>query len=29
MGKVMPLLKGRADGKAVNRIAREELAAAS
>jgi uncharacterized protein YqeY len=29
MGKVMPLFKGRADGKAVNRIAREELAAAS
>jgi uncharacterized protein len=29
MGKVMPVLKGRADGKTVNRIAREELAAAS
>jgi len=29
MGKVMPLFKGRADGKTVNRIAREELAAAS
>ena len=29
MGKVMPLFKGRADGKAVGRIAREELAAAS
>lgn len=28
MGKVMPLFKGRADGKAVGRIAREELAAA-
>jgi len=27
MGKVMPQFKGRADGKAVNRIAREELAA--
>lgn len=29
MGKVMPLFKGRADGKTVNRIAREEIAAAS
>jgi len=29
MGKVMPLFKGRADGKVVNRIAREEIAAAS
>ena len=29
MGKVMPLFKGRADGKTVNRIAREELASAS
>ncbi len=29
MGKVMPLFKGRADGKTVNRIAREELAATS
>jgi uncharacterized protein YqeY len=27
MGRVMPLFKGRADGKTVNRIAREELAA--
>lgn len=27
MGKVMPELKGRADGRTVNRIAREELAA--
>jgi uncharacterized protein YqeY len=27
MGKVMPQFKGRADGKVVNRIAREELAA--
>jgi uncharacterized protein YqeY len=27
MGRVMPQLKGRADGRAVNRIAREELAA--
>lgn len=29
MGQVMPRFKGRADGKVVNRIAREELAAAS
>jgi uncharacterized protein len=29
MGRVMPHLKGRADGKTVNRIAREELAATS
>ncbi len=29
MGQVMPRFKGRADGKDVNRIAREELAAAS
>ena len=29
MGKVMPQFKGRADGKDVNRIAREELAATS
>ena len=29
MGQVMPRLKGRAEGKVVNRIAREELAAAS
>jgi len=29
MGKVMPMFKGRADGKTVNRIAREEIAAAS
>ena len=29
MGAVMPQLKGRADGKDVNRIAREELAATS
>jgi uncharacterized protein YqeY len=28
MGQVMPRFKGRADGKLVNRIAREELAAA-
>lgn len=27
MGKVMPALKGRADGKLVNQIVREELAA--
>ena len=27
MGRVMPGLKGRADGKLVNRVAREELAA--
>lgn len=27
MGQVMPQLKGRADGKLVNQIAREELAA--
>jgi hypothetical protein len=27
MGRVMPQLKGRADGKQVNRIVREELAA--
>ncbi len=27
MGKVMPQFKGRADGKVVNRIVREELAA--
>ena len=27
MGQVMPQLKGRADGKVVNQIAREELAA--
>jgi uncharacterized protein YqeY len=27
MGSVLPQLKGRADGKAVNQIAREELAA--
>lgn len=27
MGRVMPVFKGRADGKTVNRIAREELAA--
>ena len=26
MGKVMPAYKGRADGKVINRIAREELA---
>ncbi len=26
MGQVMPALKGRADGKLVNRVAREELA---
>ncbi len=26
MGKVMPLFKGRADGKVVNQIVREELA---
>jgi uncharacterized protein YqeY len=29
MGAVMPQFKGRADGKDVNRIAREELAATS
>ncbi len=29
MGKVMPQFKGRADGKDVNRIVREELAATS
>jgi len=29
MGKVMPQFKGRAEGKDVNRIAREELAATS
>ena len=29
MGSVMPQLKGRADGKTVNRIAREALAATS
>lgn len=29
MGQVMPRFKGRADGKDVNRIAREELAATS
>jgi uncharacterized protein len=29
MGQVMPRFKGRADGKVVNRIAREELAATS
>ena len=29
MGKVMPQFKGRADGKDVNRIAREELSATS
>ncbi len=29
MGQVMPQFKGRADGKVVNRIAREELAATS
>ncbi len=29
MGKVMPLFKGTADGKEVNRIVREELAAKS
>ncbi len=29
MGKVMPLFKGKADGKDVNRIVREELAAKS
>ena len=29
MGRVMPLLKGRADGQVVNRIAREALAAKS
>ncbi len=28
MGQVMPQFKGRADGKVVNQIAREELAAA-
>jgi uncharacterized protein len=28
MGEVMPKFKGRADGKVVNQIAREELAAA-
>lgn len=28
MGKVMPAFKGRADGKLVNQIVREELAAA-
>lgn len=28
MGQVMPLFKGRADGKLVNQIVREELAAA-
>jgi uncharacterized protein YqeY len=28
MGKVMPKYKGRADGKVINQIAREELAAA-
>ena len=28
MGQVMPRFKGRADGKLVNRIVREELAAA-
>jgi hypothetical protein len=28
MGQVMPRFKGRADGKAINQIAREELAAA-
>jgi uncharacterized protein len=27
MGKVMPQFKGRADGSAINRIAKEELAA--
>ena len=27
MGQVMPKFKGRADGKVVNQIAREELAA--
>jgi len=27
MGKVMPAFKGRADGKLVNQIVREELAA--
>jgi uncharacterized protein len=27
MGKVMPKFKGRADGKVINQIAREELAA--
>ena len=27
MGQVMPKFKGRADGKLVNQIAREELAA--
>ena len=29
MGQVMPRFKGRADGKLVNRVVREELAAAS
>jgi uncharacterized protein YqeY len=29
MGQVMPRFKGRADGRVVNRIVREELAAAS
>ena len=29
MGRVMPQFKGRADGKVVNRIVREELAAGS
>jgi len=28
MGQVMPRFKGRADGKLVNQIVREELAAA-
>jgi Glu-tRNA(Gln) amidotransferase subunit E-like FAD-binding protein len=28
MGQVMPKFKGRADGKLVNQIVREELAAA-
>jgi Glu-tRNA(Gln) amidotransferase subunit E-like FAD-binding protein len=28
MGQVMPQFKGRADGKLVNQIVREELAAA-
>ncbi|MGH7539110.1 MAG: hypothetical protein ACREMF_10770 [Gemmatimonadales bacterium] len=27
MGQVMPHFKGRADGKMINQIAREELAA--
>jgi Glu-tRNA(Gln) amidotransferase subunit E-like FAD-binding protein len=29
MGAVMPQFKGRADGKVINQIVREELASAS